>query len=357
VQEKSGRTKTDMVYSGSRSNDTFGESSSNKGESHELHAAHQNYRGTSENGKVHYDFIDTRSHDKVESKQHTGSFSKNAITESDTSNTWSQLVSRHGNTEVGTGSLVTYSKSSMVWKHYDRIGDERTSGGNPNPTPMGTQQNLSWPVVETLIAGPGTWGSITTWVGDHYTMTAGLVHGIWSPELRDEAGRLGHEYYGGTWVYENAIPLLRTVGGLFDVTFGVLMSGTGVGAAFGVPLVVLGMDQIFTAITDWRTGTRGQSAVEYLGYSAAQGMGYSEETSHVVGGLLPAGLSLGLGLGGYAVTRWVSAGRGGWNSATLGSGTPTTGIESIRFNPAAGRFYLLGEGIKPWGTLRAGVVI
>ena len=87
-------------------------------------------------------------------------------------------------------------------------------------------------------------------------------------------------------------------------------------------------------------------------------MGYSEETSHVVGGLLPAGLSLGLGLGGYAVTRWVSAGRGGWNSATLGSGTPTTGIESIRFNPAAGRFYLIGEEIQsPWVSLRAGVVV
>jgi len=127
-------------------------------------------------------------------------------------------------------------------------------------------------------------------------------------------------YDAAVWTYGNGADLVRIGFGTFDLVVGAGMTLLGVptiiGSTAGVGLMSVGIDQILTGITNMRSGRMGGSVYEYIGYSASRGLGFSEETSQIAGGLLPAGLSLGLMWAPSVAVRWTQNGVG--RSSILG---------------------------------------
>jgi hypothetical protein len=104
------------------------------------------------------------------------------------------------------------------------------------------------------------------------------------------------------WVIQNWDNLQRIGVGLLDVAGGITLTldSCGLGIIPGVGLMVVGLDQIVTGVANWGSEIKAPSVFEYLGYSGAKTLGFSEGTSQVIGSITPAALSLAFsGLGAY----------------------------------------------------------
>jgi hypothetical protein len=172
-----------------------------------------------------------------------------------------EMPSNYNSNNWGTSGHVNYTTNFTHSRNTDspNWSEQQTVLGNPN-----------WDMVDLHAPADSTWATV---LDSDFT---------------------------GNWVYDNAGNLLRITFGVVDVLVGssaTLFSG-GLGAAGGLVAITLGLDQIITGVHNIRTGSSGQSVVEFGGYWAARNIGgFSENTSQWIGILTPVVLGVTSGLG------------------------------------------------------------
>jgi hypothetical protein len=177
-----------------------------------------------------------------------------------------------------------------------------------------------------------------------HRLTFGQVSG-----LQQEGTRLAVEYYGHDyvadaqrWGLQVGAAALQIVGGVIDIGAGIVLTlgSSGIGIIGGVGLMAIGVDQLIAGVYNLTSGTNGPSVLEYGSERAAVGLGASQGTAQIVGGLTPAVLSLGIG------SVWAGSGRAlstiKLSPKNLEDSLQTTAMMFRSFGPE-----LLGAGGNP----------
>ncbi len=202
-------------------------------------------------------------------------------------------VTVKGTSKQGVIDRWTAKENRRWWESLDKTAiwtSGLTSGGSPDPT-------------------PGRFKHVTDYYGGQVTSTPtnvilNIPAELWQDFWRDPLGR---------WVSKHGGDVLRIGGGIFDVVIGFGLTDTGLGAIGGIPLMAIGIDQIYVGVNGLCNNPT-PSVFEYAGYTTAQALGASESTSQKVGAFTPAILSLAFsGLGawgsGFTGARLASATR------------------------------------------------
>jgi hypothetical protein len=185
---------------------------------------------------------------------------------------------KDGDSKAGTGARGVHNPNWSWGSSEDKATGQVTKIGSSSPPPVPTTWTpLDWG------QGPVNKPPMSTWEA-------------LKQDFRNDPGI--------KWLYNNFSDVARIGFGAIDVGLGVLMTGGtgGLGIVPGAGLMAVGLDQIITGVQNIRYG-RAPSVLEYGGYSAARGLGFSEGTSQTVGAFAPAALSLGLNLWGLARLR------------------------------------------------------
>ncbi|HEY7152991.1 MAG TPA: Hint domain-containing protein [Gemmataceae bacterium] len=220
---------------------------------------HNNLTGTEVNGQRNLSVRDIDN--RVGSDNWLRTVSSSRGNESTTTQSRISLYHQwlNGSTASGDGGRKTFLWSALWGTQTDGLGST-TSWGNEKPQPQVDKfEDLSWP-------------------GQHNS---------WDETIeRNEILQ---------WLASNGGYVLQISFGLFDVVSGAVMTLGSCGGAVlpGVGLMAVGVDQIVTGATNWNSGQSGQSVFEFLGSSAASGLGASEGTAQMIGAFTPAVLSLG----------------------------------------------------------------
>ncbi len=248
-----------------------------------------------------------------------------------TNNSWQIGVYRSwakGDSSSGDGGRKTYLWSASWGATTDRKSGAVSPWGDAKPSPsIDTEEDLSWPGA----SGTTTWDQLK------------------ADFLRDA---------GVQWLLANGGSVLQIGVGIADVIGGAVMTlgnGGGVVVPLGVGLMSVGVDQIIAGVANWGSSQPNPSLYQYLGYSAASGLGASESTAQTIGDFTPAVLAMAFaGLGNWFGRGPQSPAAPNVPGLARGPGTATSPPPSLGARGAivgSQAIVAPGLGAGPWPAL------
>jgi hypothetical protein len=305
-QTNEGRTSSTTTKYHAWTNNTIGEGSQRHSKAVTTNSYFNQHIGTQVDGQVTLSKLYQRTFFRADSDTNGYFWSPQVKSWSELHSHDSTVTSREGTSAAGSGHVTSVMRKWGQWTTTD-LASGQTYGQNSMDAPaMVSTGDLSWPTqVPTYDdpANPNYLNIVVNALEDGKVMVANWITFGQLDGVREEGARLATEYYGRDYVMDGLHWGLHTGGNILQIVGGVIDVGVGVSITFasggfgiiaGVGLIGIGIDQVIAGAYNLSSTTHGPSVLEYTSERAAVGLGASQGTAQVIGGLTPAVLSIGV---------------------------------------------------------------